>query len=100
MTLNCVKLGLAVTFMKYLASIVSLIFLAKTLIWSKIMFPASNLLNIAELVEDESLKSIYEKIYQYAYFYSIYHCLMLRFQELTTNELDNFIKILISIVFD
>ena len=52
MTLNCVKLGHAVTFMKYLASIVSLIFLAKTLIWSKIMFPASNLLNIAELVED------------------------------------------------
>ena len=100
MTLNCVKLGRAVTFVKYLASIVSLIFLAKTLIWSKIMFPASNLLNIAELVEDESLKSINEKIYQYAYFYSIYHCLMLRFHELITNELDNFIKILISIVFD
>ena len=61
MTLNCVKLGRAVTFMKYLASVVSLIFLAKTLIWNKITFPASNLLNFAELVENEPLKSIYKK---------------------------------------
>ena len=30
MTLNCVKLGGAVTLMKYLASVVSLIFLTKT----------------------------------------------------------------------
>ena len=58
MTLNCVKLGRAVTFMKYLASVVSLIFLAKTLIWNKITFPASNLLNSAELVENEPLKSV------------------------------------------
>ena len=58
MTLNCVKLGHAVTFMKYLASVVSLIFLAKTLIWNKITFPASNLQNFAELVENEPLKSI------------------------------------------
>ena len=49
MTLNRVKLGRAVTFMKYLASVVSLIFLAKTLIWNKITFPASNSLNLAEL---------------------------------------------------
>ena len=76
MTLNCVKLGRAVTFMKYLASIVSLIFLAKTLIWNKIMFPASNLLNFEELVENESLKSIYKKIYEYYYVYLIYHCLI------------------------
>ena len=62
MTLNCVKLGRAVTFMKYLASVVSLIFLAKTLIWNKITFPASNLLNFAELVENESLKSSTKKI--------------------------------------
>ena len=100
MTLNCVKLGRAVTFMKYLASVVSLIFLAKTLIWNKITFPASNLLNFAELVENEPLKSIYKKIYQYSFFYLIYHYLMKRFQELITKELDNFIKILISIVFD
>ena len=76
MTLNCLKLGRAVTFMKYLTSVVSLIFLAKTLIWNKITFPASNLLNFAELVESEPLESIYKKIYKYSYFYSIYHCLM------------------------
>ena len=62
MTLNCVKLGRAVTFMKYLASVVSLMFLAKTLIWNKITFPSSNLLNLAELVVNESMKGIYKKI--------------------------------------
>ena len=40
MTLNRVKLGRAVTFIKYLASVVSLIFLALNLIWNKIMFLA------------------------------------------------------------
>ena len=67
MTLNCVKLGLAVTFMKCLASVVSLIFPAKTLIWNKITFPASNSLNLAELVVNEPMKSIYKKIYQYSF---------------------------------
>ena len=51
MTLNCVKLGRAVTFMKYLASVASLLFLPETLIWNKFTFLASNLLNFAELVE-------------------------------------------------
>ena len=99
MTLNRVKLGSAVTFMKYLAGVVSLTFLAKTLIWNKIAFPASNLQNFAELVENEPLKSVYKKIYQYSFFHLIYHYLMKRYQELITKELDN-IKILISIVFD
>ena len=58
MTLNRVKLRRTVTFMKYLASVVSLIFLPKTLIWNKITFPASNLLNFAGLVENELMKSI------------------------------------------
>ena len=58
MTLNRVKLGRAITFMKYLASAVSLIFLAKALIWNKITFPVSNLLILAELVENEPMKSI------------------------------------------
>ena len=40
MSLNRVKLGRAVTFIKYLASVVSLIFLALTLIWNKTTFPA------------------------------------------------------------
>ena len=61
MTLNRIKLGRAVTFMKCLASVVSLIFLAKTLIWNKITFLASNLLNLAELVVNEPMKSIYKK---------------------------------------
>ena len=76
MTLNRLKLGHEVTFMKYLASVVSLIFLAKTLIWNKISFPTLNLMNLAELVENEPMKSIYQKIYQNSFFYLIYHCLM------------------------
>ena len=35
MTVNRVKLGRAVTFMKYLARVVSLIFLPETSIWNK-----------------------------------------------------------------
>ena len=58
MTLNLIKLGRAVTFMKYLVNAVSLIFLPKTLIWNKITFPASNSLNLAELVLNEPIKSI------------------------------------------
>ena len=61
MSLNSVKLGRAVTFMKYLASVVSLIFLAKTLIWNKVTFSTSNFLNLAELVKKEPMKSIYKK---------------------------------------
>ena len=76
MTLNRVKLGRAITFMKYLVSVVSLTFLPKTLNWNKIMFPVSNLLNLAELVVNEPMKNIYKKIYQYSFFYLIYHCLM------------------------
>ena len=62
MTLNRGKLERAVTFMKYLAGIVSLIFQPKTLIWDKITFSASNSLNFAELVEKELVKSIFKKI--------------------------------------
>ena len=42
MTLNRVNLGRAVTFIKYFAGVVSLIFLPKTLNWNEIMFLASN----------------------------------------------------------
>ena len=76
MTLNRVKLGHAFTFMKHIVSVVSLIFLATTLIWNKITFSTSNLLNLAELVVNEPMKSIYKKIYQYSFFCLIYHCLM------------------------
>ena len=76
MTLNRVKLGRAVPFMKYLASVVSLIFLLKTLNWNKITFLALTLLHLAELVVNEVMKSISKKSYQYSFFYPIYHCLM------------------------
>ena len=62
MTLDRIKLGRAVTFMKYLTSVVSLIFLAKTFIWNKITFPASNSLNLAEVVVNEPTKDIYKKV--------------------------------------
>ena len=62
MSLNRVKLGHAVTFMKYLAGVVSLIFLAKTIIWRKIKFAVSNSLNLAELVVKEPIKNIYKKV--------------------------------------
>ena len=76
MNLNRVKLGRAVTFMKYFANVVSLIFLPKTLNGNKITFPTSKFLNLAELVVNEPMKSIYEKNYKYSFFYLIYHCLM------------------------
>ena len=63
MTLNRVKPGRAVTFTKHLARVVSLIFLLKTLIWDKTTFPVSNLLNFAELVENELMKSVSYKSY-------------------------------------
>ena len=69
-------LNRALTFMKYLASVVSLIFIVKTLIWSKTNFPTLNLMNLAELVENEPMKSIYQKNYQDSFSYLIYHCLM------------------------
>ena len=71
MTLNYVKPGRVVTFMKYLASVVCSIFLPKTLIWNKITFQLSNLLNLAELVVNEFKKSISKKIYQYSFFFLV-----------------------------
>ena len=76
MTPNRVKLGCAVTFMKYLASEVCVILLPKTLTWNKIMFPVLDSLNFAELVENELMKSISKKIYQYSFLNPIYRCLL------------------------
>ena len=42
MTFNRVKLGPAVTLLKYLASVVSLIFLPKTLIWNNCIYELSS----------------------------------------------------------
>ena len=55
---NRAKFGHAVTFMKYLVNAVSLIFLPKFLIWNKITFLHSNLLNLKKFTE-------FQKIYQY-----------------------------------
>ena len=76
MTLNRVKLGRAVTFMKHLASIVSLVFLPKTLIWNKITLQPSNLLNLAVLMVNEITKIIFKKNCQYSFFLQICHCLL------------------------
>ena len=62
MTPNRLKLGLAIIFMKYLTSVVSLMFLLKTLIWNKITFAGSNSLNFAELVENEPMENFSKKI--------------------------------------
>ena len=61
MSLNRVKLGRAVTFMKYLGSVIALIFLPRNLIWNKITFSASNLLIFAEPVENQFIKSVSKK---------------------------------------
>ena len=61
MTLNRVKLGWAVTFMKYFASVFSLMFLAKILIWNKTTFAELNLLNLAKLFKNGPKKSFYKK---------------------------------------
>ena len=58
MTLNHLKLGRAVTLMNYLASVVPLISLPKSLIWNKIKFRISNSLKLAELVVIKLTKSI------------------------------------------
>ena len=61
MTLDRVKLGRTVAFMKYLVSEVSSISLPKTLIWNQITFPVSNSQNLPELVANELMKSISKK---------------------------------------
>ena len=96
--LNRVKLGRTVTFMKYLASVVTLIFPPVTLIWNNITLPPLYLLNLAWLVVNELTKSISKEISQYSFFFPIYHCILQILQELITKEQDNFSKILISIV--
>ena len=58
MTPSRVKLGRTVTFLEYITNVVSSILLPKTTIWNKITFPASNLLNLAELVEKQYLPKI------------------------------------------
>ena len=53
--------------LKYLASLVILIFLPKTFIWNKIMFRLTILLNLAEVVVNELMKNISKRFYQYLF---------------------------------
>ena len=64
MIINHVRLGRTVTFVKYLTSAVSLIFLPKTLTLNKIRHLPSSLLRLAELVVTELKKTISKKVYQ------------------------------------
>ena len=68
MALNRVKLVHAVTFMNYLASVFSLMFLPKSLIWNKITFRLSSSLNLAVPVANELTKSISKKLFLFAAF--------------------------------
>ena len=71
MNLNRVKLGRAATFIKYLACVVSLIFLSKTL--------EQNHVSDIKFAESSRAagKWAYEwhlqKVYQYSFFYPIYY---------------------------
>ena len=76
MVMNHIKPGDAVTFMKYLASRVSLIILPKALTYNKMVLLASNLLRLAELMVNEMKKTIFKNIYHYSCLHPIYHCLM------------------------
>ena len=46
MNCNCVKLERVVIFIKYIASVVTLMFPLKILIWHKMMLPALNSLEV------------------------------------------------------
>ena len=69
MILDHAKLGLTFTFMKDFASVVTLSFLPKTLIWNKMAFLASNSLKLAGLAVNPLKKTIFKNIYQYSNIY-------------------------------
>ena len=83
MTPNPVKIGNAVTFMKNLATVASLIFLSKTLIWNKItfVFCFCFFYHVLAIKFSESCraggkwayKEYLQKIHWCSFFYLIYH---------------------------
>ena len=90
MTLNRVKGGRAVTFIRYLTSMVSLIFLPKTLIWNRITLWPWNLLNLVELVKNELSNSISKTFFQSSFFFLIYHWGELKWKVLKASKSRNF----------
>ena len=86
--------------MKHLTGIVPLIFQAKILICNKITFSESNSPNLTEPVTNEPAKSIYKKNLPVFLFLFDLSLFKLNIQELITKELNNVMKIIISIVID
>ena len=72
MVLDHAKLGCAFTFIKDLARVFSLSFLPKTLIWNKMVFLASNLLKLAEMVVNQLKTTISKNNYEYSFLYAIF----------------------------
>ena len=68
--LNRLKRERTVIFIKYIATVIFLVFPPKTLISSKIMLPASNLLKVLELVENELEKTFFRKYLAILFFAS------------------------------
>ena len=64
MILNHVR---TVVFIKYISSLAPAIFPPKTLIWNKMVLPASNSLKVLELVENELEKTSSECTRQYCF---------------------------------
>lgn len=60
--INRIKLQRAVILIEYIANAFSLLFLPKTLIFKKIVLPASVSLNIFELVGNELQKTFSERV--------------------------------------
>ena len=73
MTLNRVKVGRAVTFVKYLSGVVSLMFLPKTLIWNKNHVSGIKFAEFCRASEKWTNVEYLQKIYQYFFFCPIYH---------------------------
>ena len=61
--------------MKGLASVVTLSFLSRTLIWDQMAFLASNY-ETFRFGSIQLKKTLSKNIYQYSFLYAIYHCLL------------------------
>ena len=68
---NREKLGQAITFEKYLASVDFLVFLQESFIWNKIAFPASSFLNLSELLINDLKMNISENIFLFIFLFDL-----------------------------
>ena len=58
-------------FIKYLASVVSLIYLPEALIWNKTTFPASNSVNLVEPVVNELMRSTSKNVLTFPFLFDL-----------------------------